>query len=229
VLSILATALEVEQQSRVTLIYGNRTSRSVMFLEELEDLKDRYLRRVQLLHILSREHQEAELLNGRIDEAKLKVLLDTLIPPETIDEWFLCGPVEMIETARGVLLDRGVPSSSIHRELFFTGTVAPRRATEAAQVTAGTAEVNVLLDGRTATFPLAPGAEPILDATLAVRPDAPYACKNGMCGTCRARVVEGTVEMDHNYALEDEELAAGFVLACQAHPTSDRVTLDFDA
>lgn len=230
VLSILATALAVEPQSRVSLVYGNRTSRSVMFLEELEDLKDRYLGRVQLLHVLSREHQEAELLNGRIDEPKLKVLLDSLIPPETIDEWFLCGPAEMIETARAGLLDRGVAPSSIHRELFFTGTVAPRRSAEsAAQVTAGTAEVSILLDGRTSTFPLAPDAESILDATLAVRPDAPYACKNGMCGTCRARVVDGTVEMDHNYALEEDELAAGFVLACQAHPTSDRVTLDFDA
>jgi len=229
VLSILATALEVEPQSLVTLVYGNRTSRSVMFLEELEDLKDRYLGRLQLLHILSREHQEAELLNGRIDETKLKVLLDSLIPPETIDEWFLCGPAEMIETARSTLLDRGVEATSIHRELFFTGAVTPRPPAEAAQVTAGTAEVSILLDGRTSTFPLAPGAEPILDATLAVRPDAPYACKNGMCGTCRARLVEGTVEMDHNYALEDDELAAGFVLACQAHPTSERVTLDFDA
>jgi ring-1,2-phenylacetyl-CoA epoxidase subunit PaaE len=234
VLSILATALEVEPQSRVTLVYGNRTSRSVMFVEELEDLKDRYLERVRLLHILSRDRQEAELLNGRIDEPKLKVLLDSLIPPETIDEWFLCGPFEMTETARAVLLDRGVEASRIHRELFFTGPDAPRRTAEAAEVTAGTAdsrgsEVSILLDGRTSTFPLAPAAESILDATLAVRPDAPYACKNGMCGTCRARLVAGTVEMDHNYALEDDELAAGFVLACQAHPTSDRVTLDFDA
>jgi ring-1,2-phenylacetyl-CoA epoxidase subunit PaaE len=229
ILSILATVLEVEPQSRVTLVYGNRTSRSVMFLEELEDLKDRHLDRFQLLHVLSREHQEAELLNGRIDGAKLKVLLDTLIPPETIDEWFLCGPAEMIDTAREALLERGVEAGRIHRELFHVGPVAPRRPTEAAQVTAGAAQVSILLDGRTSTFPLAPGAEPILDAALTVRPDAPYACKNGMCGTCRARLVDGTVEMDHNYALEDDELAAGFVLACQAHPTSDRVTLDFDA
>jgi ring-1,2-phenylacetyl-CoA epoxidase subunit PaaE len=229
ILSILATALEIQPRSRVTLIYGNRTSRSVMFLEELEDLKDRYLDRFQLLHILSREHREAELLNGRIDDAKLKVLLDSLIPPETVDEWFLCGPAEMIDTARAALLERGVDVSRIHRELFHTGPVAPRRPTEAAEAGAGLAEVSILLDGRTATFPLAPSAESILDAALAVRPDAPYACKNGMCGTCRARVVEGEVAMDHNYALEDDELAGGFVLACQAHPRSDRVVLDFDA
>jgi ring-1,2-phenylacetyl-CoA epoxidase subunit PaaE len=229
ILSILATALEVEPESRVTLVYGNRTSRSVMFLEELEDLKNRHLDRFQLLHVLSREHQEAELLNGRIDDTKLKVLLDTLIPPETIDEWFLCGPAEMIDTARAALLERDVDAGRIHRELFHAGPVAPRRPSEAAHVSAGTAEVSILLDGRTSTFSLAPGAEPILEAALAVRPDAPYACKNGMCGTCRARLVDGTVEMDHNFALEDDELASGFVLACQAHPTSDRVTLDFDA
>jgi ring-1,2-phenylacetyl-CoA epoxidase subunit PaaE len=228
VLSILATALEVEPESRATLVYGNRTSRSIMFLEELEDLKDRYLGRFQLLHVLSREHQEAELLNGRIDEAKLKVLLDTLVPPETVDEWFLCGPSEMIETARAALLERGVEPANVHRELFHVGP-APARAAPEEQAATGMAEVTVLLDGRASTFSLSSSGEPILDAALAVRSDAPYACKNGMCGTCRAKVVTGSAAMDHNYALEDEELAAGFVLACQAHPRSDQVTLDFDA
>jgi ring-1,2-phenylacetyl-CoA epoxidase subunit PaaE len=227
VLSILATALEVERQSRATLVYGNRTSRSVMFLEELEDLKDRYLDRFQLLHVLSREHQEAELLNGRIDEAKLKVLLDSLVPPETVDEWFLCGPADMIETARTVLLERGVEPAHVHRELFHVGPAPARPAPETGAVS-DMAEVTVLLDGRASTFSLSPSGETILDATLAVRSDAPYACKNGMCGTCRAKVVEGQAAMDHNYALEDEELAAGFVLACQSHPATDRVTLDFD-
>ena len=235
ILSILTTALEVEPGSQVTLVYGNRTSRSVMFLEELEDLKDRHLGRFQLLHVLSREQQEAELLNGRIDGAKLKVLLDTLIPPDDVDEWFLCGPEEMIETARAALLERGVDPGRIHRELFHVGPSPRRSAAEAhggqpgAEATGEAADVSILLDGRTSTFPLAAGGQSILDATLAVRADAPYACKNGMCGTCRAKVVEGTVAMDHNYALEDDELAAGFVLACQAHPRSDRVTLDFDA
>ena len=234
ILSIIATALEIEPQSRVTLIYGNRTTRSVMFLEELADLKDRYLDRLQLFHVLSREHQEADLLNGRIDDNKLKVLLDTVVPPEAVDEWFLCGPEEMIELAREALHERGVDAGRIHRELFHVGSAAPRRprtieAGGSSGAAAGTAEVSILLDGRTSTFPLASAAEPILDAALAVRPDAPYACKNGMCGTCRAKVVQGTVEMDHNYALEDDELAAGFVLACQSHPTSERVTLDFDA
>lgn len=230
ILSILTTALAVEPGSRVTLVYGNRTSRSVMFLEELEDLKDRHLGRFQLLHVLSREQQEAELLNGRIDGAKLKVLLDTLIPPDVVDEWFLCGPAEMIETARAALFERGVDAGRIHRELFHVGPrPIGRSAADVAEATGEAADVSILLDGRTSTFPLAAGGQSILDATLAVRADAPYACKNGMCGTCRAKVVEGTVAMDHNYALEDDELAAGFVLACQAHPGSDRVTLDFDA
>jgi ring-1,2-phenylacetyl-CoA epoxidase subunit PaaE len=229
VLSILATALEVEPGSRATLIYGNRTSRSIMFLEELADLKDRYLERFCVLHVLSRERQEADLLNGRIDAAKLKVLFDTVVPPETVDEWFLCGPVEMIETARATLTDQGVDPTHVHRELFHVGPAPPRPPVEAEPGAAGTAEVTILLDGRASTFALAPSGEPILDAALAVRGDAPYACKNGMCGTCRAKVVGGAVTMDHNYALEDSELAAGFVLACQAHPAAERVTLDFDA
>jgi ring-1,2-phenylacetyl-CoA epoxidase subunit PaaE len=230
VLSILATALEVEPESRATLLYGNRTTRSIMFLEELEDLKDRHLDRFQLVHVLSRERQEAELLNGRLDGAKLKVVFDTLVAAEGVDEWFLCGPEAMIEEARGTLLERGVDPNCIHRELFHVGPAPARPAAAAgAEAAAGTAEVTVLLDGRASTFPLSPAGEPILDATLAVRGDAPYACKNGMCGTCRAMLIEGDVEMDHNYALEDEELAAGFVLACQAHPRSEKVTLDYDA
>ncbi len=239
VLSILATALEVEPASRATLIYGNRTSRSIMFLEELADLKDRHLDRFCVLHILSREYQEAELLNGRLDAGKLKVLLDTVVPPETVDEWFLCGPAEMIDTARTTLTEQGVDPAHVHRELFHVGPTPPRRPVEATEQGAagarggpdgaGTAEVTIFLDGRASTFALAPSAEPILDAALAVRGDAPYACKNGMCGTCRAKVLEGDVTMDHNYALEDSELAAGFVLACQAHPAAERVTLDFDA
>jgi ring-1,2-phenylacetyl-CoA epoxidase subunit PaaE len=241
VLSILATALEVEPQSRATLVYGNRTSRSIMFLEELADLKDRYLERFCMLHVLSRERQEAELLNGRIDSAKLKVLLDTVVPPESVDEWFLCGPLEMIETARDTLAERGVKPAHIHRELFHVGPAPPRPVPEPGadadgpgvrgvpKEAEGTSEVTVLLDGRASTFSLAPSAEPILDAALAVRGDAPYACKNGMCGTCRAKVTEGEVAMDHNYALEESELAAGFVLACQSHPAAERVTLDFDA
>ena len=228
VLSILATALEVEQRSRCTLIYGNRSTNSIMFLEELEDLKDRYPQRLHLVHVLSRERQEAEVLNGRIDEGKVSDLLDSLVSPDTVDEWLLCGPAELVDGVRSVLTGRGVDPAHIHRELFHVGPVAPRRAPERA-AEAGAAVVTVLLDGRASTFSLQPDTVAILDAALVVRADAPYACKNGMCGTCRAKLVAGTVEMDHNYALEEEELAAGFVLACQSYPTSSAVTLDFDA
>lgn len=228
VIAILTAVLETELSSRCTLIYGNRSTSTIMFLEELEDLKDRYPQRLQLIHVLSRERQDAELLNGRIDAPKLHALLDALVPPETVDEWLLCGPSELVDAARATLADRGVSPARVHRELFHVGPTAPRRPAERAGP-AGAATVTVILDGRASTFPLRPDAGPILDVTLAVRADAPYACKNGMCGTCRAKLVNGTVEMDHNYALEDEELTAGFVLACQAYPTSAEVTLDFDA
>ena len=239
VLSILATALEVEPHSRATLVYGNRTSRSIMFLEELADLKDRYLERLCILHVLSRERQEADLLNGRIDGEKLNLLLDTVVPPETVDEWFLCGPAEMIETGQATLLGPGRPDGphppgAVPRRAAATQSAGGGRrrrripGVRGVPESTGAAEVTILLDGRASTFALAPSGEPILDAALAVRSDAPYACKNGMCGTCRAKVVEGDVTMDHNYALEESELAAGFVLACQSHPAAERVTLDFD-
>jgi len=227
VMSILATVLDVEAGSRCTLIYGNRNVRSIMFLEELEDLKDRYPERLQLLHILSGEQQDAALLTGRIDAAKLTALLDTLVPPRTVDEWLLCGPVELVDAARVTLLARQVDPVHVHRELFHVGPVAPRRQPQA--LATGLTEVTVVLDGRASRFPLAPDTRPILEAALEVRREAPYACKNGMCGTCRAKLTDGTVEMDHNYALEDDELAAGFVLACQSYPTSAKATLDFDA
>jgi ring-1,2-phenylacetyl-CoA epoxidase subunit PaaE len=228
VLSIVASALEIEQRSRCTVLYGNRTTAAVMFLEELADLKDRYPDRLQVVHVLSRERQEAEVVNGRLDGTTLPALLDAFVPVDTVDEWFLCGPAEMIEASRSVLAERGVESAHVHRELFHTGPAAPVRRPDAAQPP-GQSEVTVKLDGRSSTFTLSPYDEPILDATLKVRADAPYACKNGMCGTCRAMLVEGTVEMDHNYALEESELTAGFVLACQSHPTSAAVMLDFDA
>ena len=229
VLSILWTVLETEPASRCTLIYGNRSSASIMFLEDLEDLKNRFPGRLQLVHVLSRERQDAALLNGRIDAGSLPGLLDTFAPPDDVDEWLLCGPAEMIETARAVLHVRGVAPATVHRELFHTGPEAPRPRRAEVAADARAAEVTVVLDGRSFVVRVPPDGDPILDAVLRVRADAPYACKNGMCGTCRAKVVEGSVEMDHNYALEDSEQAAGFVLACQSHPTSPTVTLDFDA
>jgi len=215
VLSLLATTLAVEPRSRVTLLYGNRTTASIMFLEELCDLKNRHPARFHLVHVLSRERQEAELLSGRLD-------------PAGVDEWFVCGPRAMIEGARATLAGRGVEAAHIHSELFHAGA-DPSPPPPPAAVAEGISRVTVMLDGRSSSFELAPDGERILDATLRVRPDAPFACRDGVCGTCRARVLEGAVIMDRNHALEREEVDTGFVLACQSHPASPTVTLDFDA
>jgi ring-1,2-phenylacetyl-CoA epoxidase subunit PaaE len=230
VLSIVATVLDVEPESSVTLVYGNRTTRSVMFLDELADLKDRHPTRFRMVNVLSREQQDVELFNGRIDPAKLTRLIDTLIPTDTVDEWFLCGPFAMVEQARDTLLARGVPTSRVHIELFHVEGEAPREAgvTDDTARDAGTSSVTITLDGRATTFDVPRGGPRILDAALAVRGDAPYACKGGVCGTCRAKLVTGEVAMDRNYALEPDELEAGFVLACQSSPVSDEVVLDFD-
>ncbi len=229
VLSVLASVLEAEPLSRCTLIYGNRTSRSIMFLEEIEDLKDRHGPRLQLVHVLSREAQQVELANGRIDADKMRRLLETLLPAAGVDEWFLCGPLGMVDDVRTTLLDAGVEKSVIHRELFFAEE-APRAAPPAADgPPSADATVAVVLDGRRTELSVPQDGPAVLDVLLALRPDAPYACKGGVCGTCRCRVIEGEVRMDHSYALEDDEMAAGIALACQAHPITDTVVLDFDA
>jgi len=230
VLSIIATTLEQEPHSRFTLIFANRTSRSVMFLEELEDLKDRYRGRLHLIHVLSRETQDAELLSGRLDAARLTKITETLVPVETVDDWFLCGPYPMVVELREALLEQGVSARHVHTELFHVETTPPQRVVaDDATDDSSAATVTFSLDGRRSSMRVPPDGVPILEAALTVRADAPYACKGGVCGTCRAKLVEGTVRMDTNYALEPEELARGYVLTCQSHPTSDTVVLDYDA
>jgi ring-1,2-phenylacetyl-CoA epoxidase subunit PaaE len=228
VLSMIASALALEPESEFTLIYGNRTTSSIMFLEELEDLKDRYRTRLQIHHVLSREPQQVEIAEGRIDAGKLERLLDTLIAAETIDDWFLCGPMAMIETARATLAAHGVSGTAIHRELFHADEIAPPPAPVSAPDAGGGAVVTIILDGRRTECSVPHDGPAILDAVLARRPDAPYACRGGVCGTCRCRLLEGEVRMDHAYALEDDEIAAGVRLACQSHPVTDGVVLDFD-
>jgi ring-1,2-phenylacetyl-CoA epoxidase subunit PaaE len=232
ILSILSTVLAVEPRSSVTLIYGNRAVKDIMFLEELEDLKNRYAERFALYHVLSREEQEVQLFHGHIDADRLRAFLDQLVRPDGVDEWFLCGPREMIDSARAVLGERGVDAERVHAELFHADD-APRPVRKAegsasAAMPADAADVTIILDGRSSTFSVDPDGERILDAALRVRTDAPYACKGGVCGTCRARLVSGSVEMDQHFALEQREIDAGFVLACQSHPTSPKVVLDFD-
>jgi ring-1,2-phenylacetyl-CoA epoxidase subunit PaaE len=228
VLSVIATVLEEEPGSEVTLIYGNRTVADIMFLEELEDLKNRFPERFAMYHVLSREEQEVSLFNGRIDRAHLEAFLERLIRPDEVDEWFLCGPRPMIDAARELLGERGVAADHVHFELFHTGGGTPAAIPPAKGAAEEQAEVTIVLDGRTSSFRVARDGERILDAALRVRSDAPYACKGGVCGTCRAKLVEGTVRMEQCFALEQSEVDAGFVLTCQSHPTSARVVLDFD-
>ena len=236
VISLLASMLETETRSQATLLYGNRTTSSIMFLEELQDLKDRYLGRFSMLNFLSAEPQESELLSGRIDRAKLTRLFASVVPPADVDEWFVCGPPEMVLQVRAALADAGVPAGHVHSELFHAAELvgppppAPAKSRTTAQpgASADCSTVTVRLDGRATTFGLARRAEPILDAVLRLRPDAPYACKGGVCGTCRARVLEGAVDMERTYALEQDDIGRGYVLTCQGHPASDSVLLDYD-
>ena len=219
VLSIAASVLDVEPGSDVVLVYGNRTQGDVMFLEELADLKDRFPDRLQVLNVLSREEQESELLSGRIDRDRLTRLAGAgLLPVEDVDSWYLCGPFGMVTEGRQTLLDLGVRPDRVHVELFHADAPPPRPPRQGPAQDA--AEVTVVLHGRTTRLPVDGDAETVLDAVLRSRPDAPYACKGGVCGTCRARVVEGAVEMDVNYALEADELERGVVLTCQSRPSS---------
>jgi ring-1,2-phenylacetyl-CoA epoxidase subunit PaaE len=227
VLSIVTSILRAEPASRVTLMYGNRTSNDVMFLEELADLKNSYPIRFTLLHVLSAEPQLSDLLTGRIDEDKINILLDGLCTD--VDEWYLCGPLGMVSTVRAALVAAGVPGATVHSELFYVGDEPPEQALPAPPEHAATerSQVTVTLSGRTSTIPVSYSGPSILDAVLASRPDAPYACKGGVCGTCRAMVTAGSVSMTRNYALEPEELAAGLVLACQSRPVTAEVSLRF--
>ena len=221
VLSIVATTLETEPDSTVTLVYANRTHRTVMFLEEVEDLKDRYRERLQLMHVLSREPQEVELFSGRLDTDRMQRIIDSLLPVDTVDEWFLCGPFEMVSSLRKLLVAEGVSKRAVHAEVFHVESAPPVRRTAAPSALgtdAAGAEVTITLDGRRSTFRLAPDGPPVLEAALTVRADAPFACKGGVCGTCRAKVLEGTVEMDTNWALEPDEVEKGYVLTCQSPP-----------
>ncbi|WFE37935.1 1,2-phenylacetyl-CoA epoxidase subunit PaaE [Micromonospora sp. WMMD998] len=228
VLGLAATALAVEPDSTFTLVYGNRTANTVMFAEELADLKDRYPTRLHLVHVLSREMGDSALLSGRIDADRLARLLDTVVPGDEIEEWFLCGPYGMVVDARAVLAGRGVPDAAVHTELFHVDAPPEpvRRPTADADETG--AEVTIVLDGRSSSFTMGRD-ERVLDAALRVRGELPYACKGGVCSTCRARVTSGAVTMARNYALEPDEVAAGYVLTCQSSPTTDTLTVDYDA
>jgi ring-1,2-phenylacetyl-CoA epoxidase subunit PaaE len=234
ILSIMASTLEDQPESRFTLVYGNRSMGSVMFNESLQDLKDRFPDRLTLIHILSRQAQEVDLLEGRIDADKVRSIIDTLLPAASMDEVFICGPEAMIEVTEKALLDAGVPAKQVHAERFTspaleTLTPAARQAAVAhlKLPAGGQVALTVVLDGKSHALHMNPD-EHVLDAAMAAGLDLPFSCKGGVCATCRCKVVTGSVAMDKNFGLEAWETDKGFVLSCQSRPTSDAVTVSFD-
>jgi len=235
ILSILATTLEEQPESKFTLVYGNRRMDSVMFNEALQDLKDRYPSRLTLIHVLSRQAQEVPLLEGRIDGNKVRAIIDAFLPVGSMDEVFICGPEAMIEETEKTLLDAGVKADRIRTERFTSPTLealTPEQKAKAvlghpANSNSGDVQLTVVLDGKPYDMPMGK-TDKILDIALSMGLDLPYSCKGGVCCTCRCKVVEGSTEMDKNFTLEKPEVDAGFVLSCQARPTSGKVVVSFD-
>lgn len=226
VLSLMATTLESEPGSRWTLVFGNRGAASIMFLDEVEGLKDRYPDRVHLVHVLSREQPDLDLHAGRIDQSKLERLFEGVIDFDTVDQWYLCGPFEMVMAARSVIEGRGVDPSRVHDELFFAGPLDPSTLVSPDEIE-GSVGLRVIVGGRATDTRMEPEMS-ILDAALRVRNELPFSCKGGMCASCKAKLTEGEVRMDKNYALIDSEVDAGYLLTCQAHPTGASVAVDYD-
>jgi len=230
VLAIAKSVLAREPDSRVVLLYGNRSGTDIMFRTALEELKDRHLDRFVVVHVLSREKHELETLHGRLDAARIQALLPGLVPPGAIAEAFLCGPSGLAEAATEALTALGLTPEQIHVERFTPagGPAAPRRAPVIAPDAKPAAEADITIDGVTRRIPLAEG-ETVLEAGLRAGLDLPWSCRGGMCCTCRAKVSEGAVEMATNYSLQPWEMAAAFVLTCQSRPTTSRIAVDYDA
>ncbi|CAM2194720.1 phenylacetate-CoA oxygenase/reductase subunit PaaK [Paraburkholderia sp. A1RI_3L] len=228
VLAIVKTTLEAEPRSTFALVYGNRSVDSIMFAETLEDLKNRFMNRFALYHVLSDDLQEVELFNGVLDEAKCAAFLETLLPANSIDEAFICGPAPMMDAAERALRDAGLAQEKIHVERF--GSPLPQAGVPPVEITGNTpaADLEIVLDGKTRRLRLPYEGVSLLDVGLRAGLALPYACKGGVCCTCRAKVLEGEVKMDRNYTLEEQEIRDGFVLTCQCHPVSERVVVSYD-
>ncbi|MGO4129471.1 1,2-phenylacetyl-CoA epoxidase subunit PaaE [Inquilinus sp. YAF38] len=228
VLSILRGVLAREPDSRFFLFYGNRSTGEILFREALEELKDRFLGRLSVFHVLSQEEQDLPILNGRLDGDKVRLLLRLVVPAEAVDEVYLCGPEAMSREIAGTLAELGVGPEKVHVELFVSALGGRPRPKSVAPPLDAPSRIAVLtVDGKRREVPVAED-ESILDAALRAGMDLPYACKGGMCSTCRAKLVEGEAAMDLNYSLEPWELEAGFILTCQSHPKTDRVVVDYD-
>lgn len=229
VMSLIKAVMKAEPHSRFTLFYGNRSTDGVIFREQIEGLKNIYLQRLSVHYIMSREYTGSDLFSGRLTSEKCRMYCTKLIDVEDVDAFFLCGPIEMTNEIRDTLQELGVERKQIHVELFNAGDDAPvKRKTDATDRPAFLSQITVQLDSNQLHFPLASNGETILEAALKAGADLPFACKGGVCGTCRAKLIEGQVDMDRNYALEPDELEAGFILTCQSHPKSDKVMVDFD-
>ncbi len=230
VLSLVKTALAAEPKSRFTLFYGNRNSMGVMFLEEIAGLKDRYVDRLQVFHFLEEEEEEIELFNGRLDRAKADEILSTLVRPANIDAFFICGPGPMMDAIEEALIAKGVDKPRILIERFTTGPLSAAQAAAARELEEKAAglKMRVTLNGRRVTVAFDPEKHSILDNVRAAGLPAPFACKGGVCATCRAKVTEGEVSMKVNYGLSAEELAEGYVLTCQSTPLTEGVALTYD-
>ena len=233
ILSIAATTLEEQPDSKFTLIYGNRRMSTVMFNEDLQDLKDRFRDRLTMIHVLSRQAQEVDLLQGRIDGAKVRAIIDALLPVGSMDEVFICGPDEMITATENALVEAGVPADRIRTERFTTHLpagahpVGVSSTAEAAEAATKDITMVLVLDGKEHEIAIGPD-EHLLDAGLNAGLDLPFSCKAGVCCTCRAKVTEGEVVMDKNFTLEADEVAQGYVLSCQARATTKRLKISFD-
>lgn len=230
ILSLIKTALDTESESSFTLFYGNRASSAVLFREEIEDLKNRYMTRLSIVYVMSREHQDIDLFNGRLDGEKVEQLLGRWIDPAAIDYAFVCGPQDMTESVIAALQAKGVAKEQIKFELFGSpkGPRALRMGHDAREAPGEHCELTIVLDGVTRSITIEKNKDSLLDSALSQGLDLPYSCKGGVCSTCRCKVVEGEVDMDANFALEDYEVARGFVLSCQSFPVTDRVLIDFD-
>ncbi|MDO5032636.1 1,2-phenylacetyl-CoA epoxidase subunit PaaE [Corynebacterium sp.] len=233
IMAIAQTILSESPDTTFELIFANKGGGDVMFAEEIGDLKDKYPTRFAVHHVLSREQRVNPLFSGRIDAEKLQTLLDNVVRSEDVDEWFLCGPFELVQLIRDELREREVGEDKVRYELFTTGKPTGNQAQAGRHVEADpegdNVSINFQLDGLSGSVESPVSAnESLLNAALRVRSDVPFACAGGVCGTCRAKLVEGEVEMDENYALEAEEVEAGYILTCQSHPKTPKIILDFD-
>lgn len=234
IMAIARSLMTASSTTSIDVVYANRSATDVMFAEELGDLKDKYPSRLAVHHVLSREQRISPLMSGRIEPEKLEEILDRVVQVETVNEWFLCGPFELVQLCRDALKERGVPEERVRFELFSTGKPekpAGQRGREVAVDPEGeNYRITFTLDGNTGKVDTPQSAgETVLNAALRVRPDVPFACAGGVCGTCRAKVVSGDFTMEENFALEKDEVDAGYVLTCQTRPTSENLEVDYDA